>query len=98
MRQITKKIVSAFLDGKSASLGNTYTDGKSLFLHRNKIAYKEDGKLFISTCGWNTMTTKDRLNGIPGVRLHTAKGQLFLNGLPWNGDYIEVSIFVKINS
>lgn len=98
MRSITKKIVSAFLDGKSASLDNTRTDGKSLFLHGNKIAYKEDGKLFISTCGWNTPTTKERLNGIPGVRVYTNKGQLFLNGLPWNGDYIEVSIFVKLNS
>jgi hypothetical protein len=98
MRPITKKIVPAFLSGKSAKQGNTRTDGTSLFLHGNKIAYKENGKLFISTCGWDTMITKDRLNGIPGVRVNTSKGQLFLNGLPWDGDYIEVSIFVKINS
>jgi len=64
MRKITEKTVKAFLAGNNCTVGNTSTDGESLWLHGNKIAWKENGKIYISSCGWETPTTKDRLNGL----------------------------------
>lgn len=71
MRKITQIVVGAFLSGKAISHGNTCTDGKSLFLHGNKIAeFKEDGQLYATLAGWNTNTTRERLNALPGARFH----------------------------
>lgn len=64
MRSVTKKIMSAFIAGKSAKSKNTWTNGKSVWLHGNEIIRREDnGDIVISNCGWNTPTTKERLNG-----------------------------------
>ena len=67
MRKVSKTVVKAFLAGESKSMGNTRTDGTSLFLHGNMIAWKRDRSLGetvieVSTCGWNTSTTRERLN------------------------------------
>ena len=41
----------------------------------------------MAACGWNTPTTLERLNGLPGVRCNIAKGLLFLNGDRWTGEW-----------
>lgn len=69
MRKITKEAVMAFMDGTSYKNGNTKVvkiDNKwFLQLYGNSIAYKnEHGATFISSCGWGTDTTKERLNGL----------------------------------
>lgn len=64
MRKITNQIVSAFIAGKSKSSGNSSTDGNAMFLHGNKIAEKRDGKLWVTLAGWNTPTTRERVNGL----------------------------------
>jgi len=64
MRKVTKLISEAFKDHKKLSIGNTATDGQSVFLHGNCIAWREDDTLYISMCGWPTVTTRERLNGI----------------------------------
>lgn len=93
MRIITEKAIKAFLTHERFSYDNTSvdtsTDGNMsyLHLHGNCIAThsRATGELSITTAGWNTVTTKARLNGIPGVQVYTKAGQLFLNELPWSG-------------
>ena len=66
MRVVTEKTGRAFLQGNTKVCGNTQTDGKSLWLHGNRIAQKTDilGVVMLSLAGWNTPTTRDRLNGL----------------------------------
>ena len=73
MRKITRETAEAFLEGRIKSMGNTYTDGMSYFLHDNRIAYKPANLLMgrisgegirFSMRGWATVTTRERLNGI----------------------------------
>ncbi len=65
MRQVTKQTVLAFLNGQNMAVSNTMTNGKSLYLWGNEIArFNADGKLEISLCGYNTVTTRERLNGV----------------------------------
>lgn len=80
-----RPVIDAFLAGKSRRSNNTATDGKSLWLWGNEIAYKADNQIFIRTCGWFTRTTKDRLTGIPGVCIWQKKGVWYLNGEVWDG-------------
>ncbi len=95
-RKISEQAAQALLDGKRFKSGNTKVSGSGekwgLYLHGHKIAeyHADDGVLFITTAGYSTMTTKERLNALPGVSVHTAKRQLHLNGEPWDGDWIEV--------
>ena len=68
MRKITENAVNAFILRKSFSSGNTTVCKKgntvSFILHGNKIASLRGNLLTISSCGWETYTTKERLNGI----------------------------------
>jgi len=91
MRIITQKIASAFLNKYSRKISNTYTDGNAIFLHDNKIAEWRDGALWITNAGWSTVTTKERLNGLPNVRITQRNYEWFLNKIPWNGEWIQVS-------
>jgi len=40
--------------------------------------------------GWNTNTTRERLNALNGVRVTTKKGQAYLNGEKWDGEWITI--------
>ena len=74
MKKITEKICNAFLTGKRLTISNTLTENAAIWLHGNKIAYwltddftllpKPYRVLQISLCGWNTVTTRERLNGL----------------------------------
>lgn len=90
MRKVTKTVCGAFMRREAVKCGNTHTDGTRLFLHGNKIAEWMDGQVWISSAGWNTPTTKDRLNGLPGVRIHSQHWLWFLNGKQWDGDWTPV--------
>jgi hypothetical protein len=96
MRKVTQQAIAAFTNGKNFKDGNTEVqsgDGIThLLLHGNAIARKDAVALSINLCGWNTNTTRDRLNGLAGVSLSTKQGQAFLNGvaIPDNG-WVKVS-------
>ncbi len=65
MRKVTSTICKAFMAGKSASLNNTKTDGQHVWLFGNLIASKNpDGSVNLTLAGWNSVTTRDRLNGL----------------------------------
>ncbi len=64
MRKVSSAVMRAFLKGKACKVKATETDGQTVWLHRNRIAWKEDGKIFVTLAGWNTVTTRDRLNAL----------------------------------
>ena len=90
MRKITKEIVAAFMNHEKKQIGNSITNGTVLYLHGIEIAVHVKGGIEVTTAGWNTQTTRERLNGIPGVRVNVRQGQLYLNGRPWDGSWTEV--------
>ena len=64
-----------------------------LKLHGNTIAVLDElGVLSVSNAGWASNTTKERLNGIPGVRVHQKNWTWFLNGQEWDGGWKRISV------
>lgn len=101
MRKITGNAVAAFTAQKNWKSGNTEVQvipqhgGGSLVLlnlHGNTIARHEswNGKTFVTNCGWESNTTKERLNGLPGVSICQMNWNWYLNGQQWDGKLIEV--------
>lgn len=95
MKQITEDACQAFNAGYNFTRSNTEVlvsmadEGKrvvSLFLHGNLIAMKNWRGLHVTTAGWNTLTTRERLNGLHGVHVYKRRGQLYLNGEKWDGE------------
>lgn len=97
MRKITAEAISAFVAGATFSKSNTIVSivrgDVVLSLHGNPIArYPETfyNQLEICDGGWQTNTTKERLNGIPNVHVQQKKGVWYLNGMEWNGNWTKV--------
>tara|TARA_R100001015_G_C4438263_1_gene32816 strand:+ start:82 stop:378 length:297 start_codon:yes stop_codon:yes gene_type:complete len=86
MRKVTKQIAEAFAEGVNKTVGNTTTTGFSVFLHGNKIVEMDpSGNVYMSLAGWNTPTTRERLNGIAEVlglkaRFYQKNFTPYLNG------------------
>lgn len=87
---VTREVCGAFKNKSKKSVGNTMTDGESLFLHGNKIAEHRDDGVYITVAGWNTPTTRERLNFFSLVRV--VKGQLQLDGKDWDGSWTKVFV------
>ena len=103
-RKITTQAAHAFMSAKEFKLDNTSVTIEPvafgpfeekmvvLKLHGNKIAQRLVGsnEIEVSNGGWSSNTTKERLNGIPGVSVCQKKGQWFLNGDAWDGSWTTV--------
>ena len=86
-----QNLVECFVSGISAKYSNYETNGNFLKLHGSIIAKKENGKISISRCGYNTHTTKTTLNLISGCHVVQKKGELYLNEKPINSmDWYEL--------
>lgn len=86
MRQIDVLTATAFCEHRKFKLSNTEVeirDGKPhLYLHGNCIAkIDENGDLLVSHCGWESNTTRSRLNALPGVSVSLYKGSFVLNDI-----------------
>ena len=91
MRVTTERICNAFESRRTLTLGNSRTDGTSLWLFGNKIAeWREDG-IWITNAGWNSNTTKERLNGLTGVSIQQTAGSWYLNDNLWQGEWTSVN-------
>jgi hypothetical protein len=95
MRKITEEAIDAFMNHRRFKKRNTEVYKREfttlLILFSNTIAYRyDDGSIEITTCGWNTVTTRERLNGIPGVHITSLKKQLYLNNEEWDGILIKI--------
>ena len=83
MRQVTQKIRKAFWKGQSLTIGNTKTDGQSVWLHGNEIVKTAgNGQVWATLAGWNTPTTRERVNGITGLNFHQVDFDARLDGRP----------------
>ena len=91
MRAITRDAVNAFKLGYTFNRDNTTVHtthkGELLYLFGNMIAHKEGNELFITTCGYKTNTTKERLNGLLEVynlpKIRSVKGVWFIGNEEW---------------
>ena len=97
MRKITKEAVSKFLSKETFRKSNMSVEESygvyKLKLHGNTIATIDElGVLSVSNAGWASNTTKERLNGIPGVRVHQKNWNWYLNGQEWDGGWKRISI------
>lgn len=97
MRKVTNKAVQKFLAFEPFKLANTKVEIDSfngdalLKLHNHLIArLTPNGDLFITSAGWNTNTTKERLNAIPNVSIVQKNYRWFLNGHEWDGQIIQL--------
>ena len=83
MRDVTKRIKTAFEQGKPLKVGNTRTNGQSVFLHGNEIVRRDvSGLVFATLAGYNTRTTMERVNGITGMNFHQVGFVACLDGEP----------------
>jgi len=95
MRKITKEAVNKFLSRESFRKSNMSVEESygvyKLKLHGNTIATIDElGVLSVSNAGWASNTTKERLNGLPNVRIHQKNWNWYLNGNQWNGEWTRV--------
>lgn len=101
MRKITKQMAKAFLEGKVCSKGNTKVVHDSvqheiklkLFGHtiaRYTTTYLCSRNIHITTAGWSTVTTIERLNAITTSVIRIKKGELYLDEEPWDGSWASV--------
>lgn len=81
MRKVTEQIKHAFESRQRKSVGNTMTDGQTVWLHGNAIIKRDpDGLVRWSLAGWNTPTTRERVNGIVGAGVHQVNFEPILDG------------------
>jgi len=97
MRKITNDAINSFMSASKYNSSNTTVEVLPnvtiLKLHGNAIAYKyndPDKTLSITNAGWQSNTTKERLNGLPNVRINQKQGKWYLNGAEWDGKLIDV--------
>ena len=72
---------------------NTESLGGMLFLFGNKIAEYRNNDIWITTCGWKTVTTK-----LLGANLKVRKGVWYLNNEEWQGNWVNMEHYTKEKS
>ena len=97
MRKITSEAVDKFLSKTPFRKSNMSVEEiggvYKLKLHGNTIATIDElGVLSVSNAGWATNTTKERLNGIPGVHIKQKNWTWYLNGEQWDGSWKRISV------
>ena len=90
MRAITIETVENFTRGTAFRKANTRVTIDQVYavvyLHGNAIARRnlKTG----ASAGWETATTKERLNGIPGVHVAQHNHVWYLNGTEWTNSSV----------
>ena len=99
MSNLTHDSVEAFMNAVPFKKSNMKVDVLDnvtiLRLHGNAIAYLYNDPqrtLSITNCGWFSKTTKERLNGIPGVSIKQKNFDWYLNGVKWDGNLVDVKL------
>ena len=99
MKKITIESINAIYNKENYKNNNTEVfystsqDTSYLSLHGNTIViylhFKDE--LMISNCGWFSNTTKERLNGLSGVKINQNNFIWYLNGKEWNGELTTIN-------
>lgn len=95
MRVIEKVMLDAFIAGRNKRRANdeivvdTMRGTVSWYLHGNLIAEKSSDFILVRDAGWQTNTTKSRLNAIlsafaPGKVIYQSKFQWYINQEKWD--------------
>ena len=95
MRKITRDAIRAFRSNRDFKRSNTWVQcvygRRFLHLHGNIIAeMTQHGELWICDAGWQTVTTKERLNGFNSVNIVQKDFEWYLNGELWDGSLVKV--------
>lgn len=65
MRKVTKAMALKLNRNENGKMGNTQVKDSAMYLHGNRIVDLQGNRILIlSSCGWQTSTTKERLNGV----------------------------------
>lgn len=98
MRKITKQTIDKFMSAKNFKKGHdeviVLDNVTILKLFGNEIAYRYNNPertISITNAGWESNTTKERLNGIDGVSIQQKQGVWYLNGEAWDGKLIDIN-------
>jgi hypothetical protein len=98
MRKITQQSINAFNNAKEFKGSNTtvevFPNVTVLKLFGNAIAYRYNDplkELWITNAGWESQTTKERLNALDNVSIEQRKGVWYLDGIEWNGKLTKIS-------
>jgi len=98
MRKITEESINAFMNAEKFNKQNMSVEVLPnvtiLKLHGNAIAYRYNDPqrtLSITNCGWESNTTKERLNALPNVNIVQKNWVWYLNGKEWNGELIDIN-------
>ena len=91
MRKIERQMIQAIVDDKDWRKDNTRVENmdgiSSVYLHGHKIAEYEHqyggGKLWINNCGYETNTTKSRLNVLINFVLDGTKNGIYQHNWNW---------------
>lgn len=86
VRKISELASEAFYNREKFKRTNTEvkvlpTGEVELRLWGNLIAFRKYDKTYFTLAGWNTVTTRDRLEGI-GVKISTRQGIAYYKGQP----------------
>jgi len=98
MRKISIDSARAFLNKKPFNKQNMSVNDGVMRLYGNAIAWSENDKLILSDCGWQTVTTKDRLNAVLTL---LNKGHIFQKDFEWfykpmNGKTIPFNSHIEV--
>jgi len=110
MSSYVQPVIEAFWKGEKKKINNTRTEDFKLYLFDNCIAWIDNKELWIDTCGWKSVTTRDRLQMLnPTFYLKVIKGTWYLatgeedlfnlrttNWLKWDGDKININRLYEI--
>ena len=93
MRKITRESAEAFKEERKYSKANTTVrvwiesnmlpyHSVEMCLHGNLIAKRKGNQLMVTLAGWDTPTTKERVNGLLSImgckgKFYTRKGQTY---------------------
>ena len=104
MRLITHESVTAFLNGEKFNKSNmnvTVEPNVTILKYQgNSIAYKYNDPnktIAITNCGWESNTTKERLNGVISLsglnigEIYQKNWQWYLDGKEWSGELTDLN-------
>ena len=91
----------AFLEGRQRRklVNNTWLevrDGETIAVRYHKtdvVTYKADGKIILNSGGWQTVTTKERLNAFSPLGVYQRRGVWLVSRYLGDGVHDEIALF-----
>lgn len=102
MKKISIEAARALTERKNFRKSNTEvkvdnSGNAHLYLFGNRIAVNTAGNdFFITTAGWWTRTTFDRLGALPLVSIRKNRNRLTISGAQWDGDWILIAAIFPV--